>query len=108
MHCDALIAASVVEGFGLPLIEAARFGKALIASDIPVFREICGDRAIYFAPGDSAQLAEVLRSWTARAHDRSPIDWISWEQSARMLADQIARHLLSGADSVSPSHRSRH
>jgi glycosyltransferase involved in cell wall biosynthesis len=95
MHCDALIAASVVEGFGLPLIEAARFGKALIASDIPAFREICRERAIYFAPGDSAQLAEVLRSWTARAHDRSPIDWISWDQSARMLVDRIERHLFS-------------
>ncbi|PHR02089.1 MAG: hypothetical protein COB29_14150 [Sulfitobacter sp.] len=39
---DALIAASHGEGFGLPLIEAAQHKIAIIARDIPVFREVAG------------------------------------------------------------------
>ena len=38
--CDALIAASFAEGFGLPIVEAGHFGKPVLASDIPVFREV--------------------------------------------------------------------
>lgn len=37
---DCLIASSFAEGFGLPIVEAGHFGKPVIASDIPVFREV--------------------------------------------------------------------
>src|SRR5690606_14583343 len=49
---DALIMASRAEGFGLPLIEAARHGIRLIARDLPVFREVAGDAAFYFSSQD--------------------------------------------------------
>src|SRR5690606_5090572 len=45
---DALIMASEAEGFGLPLIEAAKHGIPLIARDLPVFREVAGEGALYF------------------------------------------------------------
>ncbi len=46
---DALIAASYTEGFGLPLVEARHFGKPIIASDIPVFREVTeGSQSVRF------------------------------------------------------------
>ena len=57
-----LLAASEGEGFGLPLIEAARHGLPIIARDIPVFREVAGEQAYYFR-GEAAQdLADALRS----------------------------------------------
>ena len=46
--CVCLIAASEDEGFGLPLIEAARHRIPILARDIPVFREVAGDHASYF------------------------------------------------------------
>lgn len=38
------------EGFGLPLIEAAYFNCSVIASDIPVFKEILGNSYLSFDP----------------------------------------------------------
>lgn len=38
---------SIYEGFGLPLLEAARFNVPILCSDIPVFREIAGGHARY-------------------------------------------------------------
>ena len=44
------ISSSLYEGFGLPLIEAKACGCKLVISDIPVYREVCGDDAVYFNP----------------------------------------------------------
>ncbi len=55
-----LIQASLSEGFGLPIVEAARHGTPLLLSDIGVFREIAGEHAAYFPVGDSAALARLL------------------------------------------------
>ncbi|UOE37217.1 glycosyltransferase family 4 protein [Chryseobacterium oryzae] len=43
-----LIFPSKYEGFGLPILEAMYFRKLILASDIPVFKEIFGDEINYF------------------------------------------------------------
>ena len=48
----ALLFPSSVEGYGLPLLEALGTGVPVIASDLPVFREIAGDRPEYLGPAD--------------------------------------------------------
>lgn len=48
----ALLFPSFVEGYGLPLIEALGAGLPAIASDLPVFREICGNIPTYLDPSD--------------------------------------------------------
>lgn len=48
----ALLAPSLAEGFGLPISEARAAGAPVIASDIPVFREIGGPDTIYRHPLD--------------------------------------------------------
>ena len=50
----ALLFPSLVEGYGLPLVEALRAGTPVIASDLPVFREIGGDVPDYLDPQDDA------------------------------------------------------
>lgn len=55
-----LIQASHYEGFGLPVVEAMMMGCPVVASDIPVLREIGGNAALYF-PADSAEaLSSVI------------------------------------------------
>lgn len=49
-NATALIAPSVYEGFDLPVLEAIAAGIRVIASDIPVHREVAGDLARYFDP----------------------------------------------------------
>lgn len=50
----ALLFPSLAEGYGLPLIEALAMGVPAIASDLPVFREVCGDIPDYLKPVDAA------------------------------------------------------
>jgi glycosyltransferase involved in cell wall biosynthesis len=43
---------SFVEGFGLPVVEALDAGTPVIASDLPVYREIAQDIPEYLDPND--------------------------------------------------------
>jgi glycosyltransferase involved in cell wall biosynthesis len=49
------------EGFGLPPLEALAAGTPVVASDLPVLREVLGSHARLAAPGDAAALAAALR-----------------------------------------------
>lgn len=49
---DAMVHASLMEGFGIPVIEALACGTGLILSDIPVYREIADGRAVFVEAGD--------------------------------------------------------
>jgi glycosyltransferase involved in cell wall biosynthesis len=46
----ALVFPSLAEGYGLPLVEALGMGVPVIASDLPVFREIAGAVPTYLSP----------------------------------------------------------
>jgi glycosyltransferase involved in cell wall biosynthesis len=54
-------ATSRYEPLGMPALEAAFSRCAIIANDIPSFREIWGDAALYFQTNDAASLAENIR-----------------------------------------------
>lgn len=49
------------EPLGMPALEAAFSRCAIVANDIPCFREIWGDAALYFRTNDAASLAENIR-----------------------------------------------
>lgn len=85
-RAQALIFPSFAEGFGMPLVEAAQYGARVIASDIPVFREIGGEDAVYFDLLDSQSLATRVRA--ALADNKTPcrIPIVSWQASADALA----------------------
>ncbi|MBP1206775.1 glycosyltransferase involved in cell wall biosynthesis [Duganella sp. 1411] len=63
--CACLLVPSEGEGFGLPLIEAARQGLPVLARDLPVFREVAGAHAYYFSGLDGVALAAAVRAWLA-------------------------------------------
>jgi glycosyltransferase involved in cell wall biosynthesis len=85
-----VLAPSLGEGFGLPLIEAAHHGVPVIARDMPVFREVGGGHVHYFcgvSPDDLAQAIEAwLRLYQSDLHPRSDgMPCLTWQQSARQL-----------------------
>ncbi len=58
----ALINPSHYEGFGIPNIEAMALNCPVLCSNIPVFREICRDAAIYFNQNNPDSLREAITS----------------------------------------------
>ena len=59
----ALLFPSLVEGFGLPLIEALGLGTPVIASDLPVFREISPEIPTYIDPLDGPKWAQAVLAY---------------------------------------------
>ncbi len=100
----ALVTASLNEGFGLPLIEAMAGGTPVAVSDIPIFREIGGDAAVYFDPHSPDSFAAAIREledrvgWERRsALSIAQAGKYSWDNSAKALLGALtavneARH----------------
>jgi glycosyltransferase involved in cell wall biosynthesis len=53
----ALVMPSLMEGFGLPVLEAMANKCLVLASDIPSLHEICSEAAVYFDPRDAREIA---------------------------------------------------
>ena len=90
----ALVTASREEGFGLPVIEAMAAGTPVAVSDIPIFREITGGEAEYFAADSDAEAAAAIERLAddARWRERSTAGeaWsrrYDWDRSAAVLLD---------------------
>lgn len=56
--CHIYVTPAYAESFAHPLIESMSSGMPVVASDLPVHREICGDAAIYFPRFSPDGLAE--------------------------------------------------
>lgn len=59
-NAELFIYASFYEGFGIPPLEAMASGCPVVLSDIPVFKEIFGDAAMYVKPGDAQGMAKKI------------------------------------------------
>jgi len=95
-HAAALLFPSRCEGFGLPLVEAMLYGLPVLASDIPVFREIGGDYARFFDAAAGAALEDAIRQLERDSEDpdvvsRKPKAWLSWRESAQMLLQKVTQ-----------------
>jgi glycosyltransferase involved in cell wall biosynthesis len=59
---SVLAAPSVEEGFSFPVVEAQGLGVPVVASDIPVHREVAGPAACFVPVGDVVALAEAVEA----------------------------------------------
>ncbi|MBA2261952.1 MAG: glycosyltransferase family 4 protein [Solirubrobacterales bacterium] len=75
----ALVFPSDDEGFGLPPVEALACGTPVVASDVPVLREVLGDRATFVDAADVPELVAAAQRATRPAPP--PPAW-SWEDAA--------------------------
>jgi glycosyltransferase involved in cell wall biosynthesis len=59
-NCELVLAPSIVEGFGLPIVEATMHQCRIVCSDIPAFREVGGSSCRYVSLKSPAEDAFVL------------------------------------------------
>jgi glycosyltransferase involved in cell wall biosynthesis len=97
-----LVSASRDEGYGLPVAEALAMDVPAVITDMPIFREVAGEGAEYFAPGDARAMADAVEKLADPAEreriveaGRDHISRFNWDRSARILVD-AAESLLAG------------
>jgi glycosyltransferase involved in cell wall biosynthesis len=100
----ALVTASLDEGFGLPVVEAMQRGVPVVLTDVPIFREVGGEAALYARAGDASAFAAAVRrleepgEWTRRSA-------AALEQAGRYSWDASAARLLPVLQRVAAHHR---
>lgn len=95
-NAELYVFPSLIEGFGLPALEAQVHGLPVISSQAACLPEILGDSAIYFDPENTAQMAEkislALASADVRAElisqGRENIKKYSWSKMAEKIQQQ--------------------
>ena len=83
---------SLWEGFGIPPLEAMRYQKPVILSNIDVFREIFEDAAIYINIGDSLswknafkKLYDIDKLMTLKKIELEILNKYSWKINRKYL-----------------------
>jgi len=103
-NCEALLAPSLTEGFGLPVAEALLAGCRVVCSDIRSFRELGGDHCRYFSPGPNAEedFAQAVRLVLAERR-RGPVPLP--QLSGRLIAAEYMAlyRALAGGTCRSPA-----
>jgi glycosyltransferase involved in cell wall biosynthesis len=65
----ALVTPSLMEGFGLPAVEAMASKCLVVASDIPSYKEVVGESGIYIDPNNISDIAQKLMSTYSMSHN---------------------------------------
>jgi glycosyltransferase involved in cell wall biosynthesis len=59
-QADIFVFPSLIESFGLPLIEAMASGIPIVVSNVTAHPEICADAAVYFDPKDITEISNKI------------------------------------------------
>src|SRR5207253_3226444 len=105
-----LLHPSDAEGFGLPLLEALACGTPVVASDLPVMHEVCGEAATYCPVAKVSAWEEAVSMLLGERHEE-PEQWakrraqgiaqaakFSWAEYARKMGE-LYQELMSEAQS---------
>lgn len=88
-NSDCFVFASYDEGFGLGIVEAAQFGLPLLLRDIPVFREVAGNHALYFTDVNLSDCLKSISSNKMKLPSVKGMEILTWEQSVHRSAAQL-------------------
>jgi len=72
-YCDVFLYPSLNEGFGMPPLEAMKYGKTCVVSGVCSLPELCGDAVYYINPYDIREMgARILHA----VYEKKDIDMV--------------------------------
>jgi glycosyltransferase involved in cell wall biosynthesis len=100
--CSIYVTPAYAESFAHPLVEAMASGLPVVASDLPVHREICEGAAVYFPRFSPEELAAKVSQVAASEETsvqlsdrgRQRVDHFSWSEHVHSIVD-LAADLLA-------------
>lgn len=102
----ALVTLSRAEGYGLPMIEAMAAGTPVVASDIPIFREVSGGAALLVDPDSPEAFAEAVLALADPERWRK-VSGAGLRRAAQYSWDTSAVQLVEAAQEAVRQHRAR-
>lgn len=84
------VSAARYEPFGLAVLEAATAGCPLVLSDIPTFRELWEDAAIFVSPDDDDGFARAIQALIEDNHERARLGCAASQRAARYSTAAMA------------------
>ena len=101
-NARALIYPSLHEGFGYPPLEAMAQGCPVITTRVSSMPEICGEAALYVAPGDSEGLASAILEMDRNAELRLKLSRMGRERAALFTWEKSAKKYLETLEDIRP------
>ncbi len=99
------VSATSFEPFGLAVLEAAAAGCALVLSDIPTFRELWDDTAVFVAPQDEAAIAAAIEALLADPERRETLAQAARARAARYTPGATAAAMAALYARLAPARR---
>jgi glycosyltransferase involved in cell wall biosynthesis len=91
----ALVFPSLIEGFGLPVLEAMACGTAVITSHCSSLPEVAGDAAIYVESEQVAEIAAAMRAVATQPELRAELVSRGLARSRQFSPERAARQTIA-------------
>lgn len=93
LKCDFVVQPAFYEGFGLPILEAMKFGKPVITSNISAMPEVAGNAALLVDPYSVESITNAMKRLitdpdlyrTLASRTRNQASKFSWDQTAMAI-----------------------
>jgi glycosyltransferase involved in cell wall biosynthesis len=97
-NATSFVMPSHYEGFGMPILEAMSYNTPVILSNIPVFKEVAKEAAIYFNKDDSDDITDKLELIVRNSPLRAELvekgnevleNFTSWDENAHKIIETL-------------------
>ncbi|MCO6405526.1 glycosyltransferase [Aurantimonas endophytica] len=98
------VSPSLYEPFGLAALEAAEAGAALVMADVPTYRELWRDAALFADPRDPSAFADAVEALIADQERRTALATAARDRAAQFTPKQQMRALQAAYRPLAPAH----